>query len=38
MLCVMDAKHPVVPIGGAGENGSLRMIKEGGWPMVARVC
>ena len=37
MNALIDAKHPVVPIGGAGENGSLRMIHDGGWPMMARV-
>jgi ribose transport system substrate-binding protein len=37
MNALMDAKHPVIPIAGSGENGSLRLIKEGGWPMMARV-
>ena len=37
MNALNDAKHPKIPIGSAGENGSLRMIHEGGWTSIARV-
>ena len=32
-----DAKHPKIPLGTSGENGSLRMIHDGGWEAIARV-
>ncbi|MGD9538108.1 MAG: substrate-binding domain-containing protein [Alphaproteobacteria bacterium] len=37
MNALIAANHPKVPIGGGGENGSLRMIKEGGWTSISRV-
>jgi ribose transport system substrate-binding protein len=37
MNALKDAKHPKIPIGGAGENGSLRMIHDGDWTSIARV-
>jgi ribose transport system substrate-binding protein len=37
MNALMDAKHPKIPIGAAGENGSLKMMSEGGWTSIARV-
>jgi ribose transport system substrate-binding protein len=37
MNALKDAKHPKIPIGGAGENGSLRMIHDGGVTSIARV-
>ena len=32
-----DAKHPKVPLGTSGENGSLKMIHDQGWTAIARV-
>jgi ribose transport system substrate-binding protein len=32
-----DAKHPKIPLGTSGENGSLKMIHDGGWTAIARV-
>jgi len=37
MNALVDSKHPKVPLGTSGENGSLRMIHEGGWEAIARV-
>ena len=37
MNALLDAKHPKIPIGGAGENGSLRIINQNGWTSIARV-
>lgn len=37
MNALTDAKHPKVPLGTSGENGSLKMIHEQGWTAVARV-
>ncbi len=32
-----DAKHPKIPLGTSGENGSLKMIHDQGWSAIARV-
>jgi ribose transport system substrate-binding protein len=32
-----DAKHPKIPLGASGENGSLKMIHDQGWTAIARV-
>lgn len=37
MNALLDAKHPKVPVGGAGENGSLRIINQNDWTSIARV-
>lgn len=37
MNALNDAHHPKVPLGGGGENGSLRMIHDQGWTAIARV-
>jgi ribose transport system substrate-binding protein len=37
MNALIDTDHPKVPIGASGENGSLRMMAEGGWSSIARV-
>ena len=37
MNALIDTSHPKVPIGASGENGSLRMMAEGGWKSIARV-
>lgn len=37
MNALIDAKHPKIPIGGAGENGSLRIMNRDGWTSIARV-
>jgi ribose transport system substrate-binding protein len=37
MNALIDTKHPKIPLGTSGENGSLRMIQEGGWNAIARV-
>lgn len=37
MNALIDTKHPKIPLGTSGENGSLRMIHEGGWEAIARV-
>lgn len=37
MNALLDADHPQIPIGAAGENGSLRLMHEGGWTSIARV-
>ncbi len=37
MNALNDAKHPKIPVGASGENGSLKMIHDGGWTSIARV-
>ncbi|MEQ9643285.1 MAG: substrate-binding domain-containing protein [Alphaproteobacteria bacterium] len=37
MNALIDTKHPKIPLGTSGENGSLRMIDEGDWTAIARV-
>ena len=37
MNALIDTKHPKIPLGTSGENGSLRMIDEGDWEAIARV-
>ena len=37
MNALNDAKHPKVPLGTSGENGSLKMIHDGGWTSISRV-
>ena len=37
MNALIDAKHPKIPLGTSGENGSLRMIHDGGWTAIVRV-
>lgn len=37
MNALNDAKHPKIPLGTSGENGSLKMIHDGGWTSIARV-
>ncbi len=37
MNALNDAKHPKVPIGTSGENGSLSMIHDQGWTSIVRV-
>jgi ribose transport system substrate-binding protein len=37
MNALQDANHPKIPIGAAGENGSLKMMDEGDWTSIARV-
>ncbi|WP_158258485.1 sugar ABC transporter substrate-binding protein [Rhodopila globiformis] len=37
MNALSDAKHPKVPLGTSGENGSLKMIHDQGWTAIARV-
>lgn len=37
MNALIDAKHPKIPIGAAGENGSLKLMAEGEWVSIARV-
>jgi ribose transport system substrate-binding protein len=37
MNALNDAKHPKVPIGTSGENGSLKMIHDQGWTSIVRV-
>lgn len=37
MNALVDTNHPKVPLGTSGENGSLRIIDEGGWTAIARV-
>jgi ribose transport system substrate-binding protein len=37
MNALMDAKHPKVPLGTSGENGSLKMIHDGNWTSISRI-
>ncbi len=37
MNALLDAKHPKVPLGTSGENGSLKMIHDHGWTTITRV-
>jgi ribose transport system substrate-binding protein len=37
MNALADARHPKVPLGTSGENGSLKMIHDQGWTAIARV-
>ncbi len=37
MNALNDAKHPKIPLGTSGENGSLKMIHDQGWTSIVRV-
>jgi ribose transport system substrate-binding protein len=37
MNALTDAKHPKVPLGTSGENGSLKVIHDQGWTSITRV-
>lgn len=37
MNALKDAKHPKVPLGTSGENGSLKSIHDNGWTSITRV-
>jgi ribose transport system substrate-binding protein len=37
MNALNDAKHPKIPLGTSGENGSLKMIHDGGWTSISRI-